>query len=228
MLLLLLACNGTFHSELGNDAVRTALWFDVNALEGVTNPAVPRENLLLLLNSTVPCRAPEVRNDASTPEVDEAAAAVQYWQAQVYTAFVREGALAVAMGLYTFEPAWDGRYAFHAEAFTAAPDLLQSETRVAFGAWYRVDEAVLDEANGVFYTYTPTDVQYSPAVDTPAWVNIDAHEDGVFSGNFSFTPTELSGTFRAEPCDNRELLDALLAQVVQLQYLDGGGVIFGR
>lgn len=221
MLLVLLACTGNFHSDTGQDAVRTALFFDVNTLEGVTNPAVPRELLLLLLNSTVPCRAPEVENDPDT-DIDEAAAAVQYWQAQVYTSFSREGALAVAMGLYTYEPDWDGAYTFHTEAFTGARDLLQGETRVGFGAWYRVDEAVLTDADGVYYTYSPTQVSFQAAVDEPAWLNVATADTEHLSGSFSFTPTELSGNFRAAACDNRDLLDALLAQVVQLQYLGEG------
>ncbi len=221
MLLGLLGCSGTFHTDQGGDAVRSALYFDVNALEGITNPEVPSEVLILLLNSTVPCRAPEVENDPATATVDEAAAAVEYWQAQVYSAFSREGALAVAMGLYTYEPAWDGRYSFHPTAFTDARDLLQAETRVAFGSWYRVDEAVLLDSQGVFYTYSPTDISFDAAVGEPAWLNLAAQGDDTLSGNFSFTPTELSGNFSAQGCDNRELLDALLAQVVQLNYLGG-------
>ena len=227
MLLALVGCSGTFHTDQGQDAVRSALSFDVNALEGITNPAVPREVVILLLNSTVPCRAPEVENDPGTTTVDEAAAAAEYWQAQVYSAFSREGALAVAMGLYTYEPAWDGRYSFHPTAFTDARDLLQAETRVAFGSWYRVDEAVVLDAQGVFSTYRPTDISYDAAVSEPAWLNLTTSGAGTLSGNFSFTPTELSGTFSAEGCENRELLDALLAQVVQLNYL-GGATASGR
>lgn len=219
LLLLALACVGTFQTDDGPDAVRTALYFDVNAAEGTTNPAVPREIIILLLNSTVPCRAPEVENDPETDTVDEAAAAVQYWQAQLYSAFSREGALAVAMGLYTYEPDWEGRYTFEADAFTNARDLLESETRVAFGSWYRVDEAVLLEADGVFYTYAATDVSFGAAVADPAWLNLRAGRNGALAGNFSFTPTELSGNFEAVACDNRDLLEALLAQVVQLSYL---------
>lgn len=220
MLWSLLACTGTFHTEEGPDEVRSALWFDVTTLEGIEDPAVPRQSLLLLLNSTLPCRAPEVENDPDTPDVDEAAAAVRYWQAQLYTAFSREGALAVAMGLYTYEPEWTGEYSFYANTFAHATDRLREESRVAYGAWYRVDEAALIEADGVYYVYEPTRVTPGVGVEDPAWVRVTTRGDAHLAGQFSFTPTELSGTFRAEACDNGELLDAVIAQIVSLQYLE--------
>jgi len=219
MVWTLLACTGTFHTDQGPDAVRSALWFDVTTLEGVEDPAVPRQSLLLLLNSTLPCRAEDVENDPATADIDEAAAATRYWQAQLYTAFSREGALAVAIALYTYEPDWSGEYSFYPNTFTRAADRLAEESRVAYGAWYRVDEAALLEADGVYYLYEPTQVTPGIGVDDPAWAVVDARGDDQLAGQFSFTPTELSGTFRAEACDNGVLLDAVVAQIVALQYL---------
>ena len=40
----------------------------------------------------------------------------------------------------------------------------------------------------------------------------------VQAGDFSFTPTELSGSFRAEPCDNEELYQELIDLAVRFSY----------
>ena len=217
MLLALLGCMGSFHGADGPEPVRSALWFDVNDLLGDTDPHVPRQALLLLLNSTLPCEAPAVDDDPATPTVDEAAAAIQFWDAQLSTAFVREGALAVALGLYTYEPDWEGDYDLDADAFLGATTLLSGTSRVGYGAWIRVDEAVVDEADGVYFTYTPTVWSFGASVPAPAWINVREHGT-TLSGDFSFTPTELSGSFRADKCDNSSLLDVLRVQIVTLFY----------
>lgn len=217
----LMACAGTFHAPDGPEPVRSAVWFDVNGMNGIEDPRVPREALLLLLNSTVPCEVPDTEDDPRTGTVDEAAAAEQYWQAQVGSAFTREGALAVALGLFTYEGDWEGRYDIDATALSDAVTLLGGTSRVGYGAWYRVDESVVEDSDGVYFTYTPVDFAYDPAVAAPAWINVSERDDTLV-GNFSFTPTELSGSFRAEPCDNQDLLDILLAQIVRLRYLGEG------
>lgn len=216
---LLLGCIGHFSSDAGREPVRAAWWFDprqVTDTPGSPGEA-PRQRVVLLANSPLPCAAEAVENDPDTPDVDEAAAAALYWQQQAYAALHREGALAVALGLATWEEDFSGRYAIEADAASAAEALLVSTTHVAWAAWFRVDEASVVSTDGIFYTYELETVSFDAAVAAPAWAEVEEGDDAL-AGHFSFEPTALSGSFRAEGCDNAELYRYLMGALVTLAY----------
>lgn len=222
LVVLLAACGPRFHTDDGAEPVRGALWFDPVTVSGSTaDPGVaPKQRLVVLTNTPMPCDPLELENDPDTPAVDEAAAAILYWEGQVYSALNREGALAVGLGLYTWEDDFTGAYDVQSDASVNAEAWLVGTTHVAFGAWYRVDEASVEEVDGIFYTYAPVEVSYDVAVAAPAWVEVEDDGDDL-SGSFSFEPTELSGRFRATRCDNSTLYQGILGALVALRYGEG-------
>lgn len=229
-LLLLTGCLGTLRSSEGSDLVRGALWFA--GREGVLNGSettgaeTPNSVLVLLANSQLPCAPDDVEDDPETG-LDEAAAAKEFWQAQVASAFSREGAVVVLLGLYTWSDALTGDYAVSPDALEDHLSLLSSEPRVGFGAWMRVNEAEVDETSGMFYSYVDTDVDFEAGADETSAMSFSVaggldHEvrDGErASGDFQLQPSGMSGTFHADRCDNDTLYTAVIAQVVALQYL---------
>lgn len=229
-LLLLTGCLGTLRSSEGSDLVRGALWFA--GREGVLNGSetsgadTPNQALVLLANSQLPCAPDDVEDDPETG-LDEAAAAKQFWQAQVASAFSREGAVVVLLGLYTWSDTLTGDYAVSPDALQEHLTLLASEPRVGFGAWMRVNEAEVEETSGLFYTYVDTDVDYEAAADETSSVSFtvagglerEVRDGERASGEFQLEPSGMSGTFHAERCDNDTLYTAVVAQVVALQYL---------
>ncbi len=232
VLLLLVGCMGHLKSSEGSDEVRGALWFAGReaVLNGTEAPGdatdTPYEMMVLVANSQLPCAPDDVEDDPATG-LDEAAAAETFWQAQVSSAFAREGAIVVLLGLYTWSDGLTGDYAITADALQDHLALLASAPRVGFGAWMRVNEAAVDQSDGLFYTYTDTDVDYEAAAGVGSAASVDvlgAPDDELadgerLKGNFNLEPSGMSGGFRAERCDNLTLYTAVLAQVVALQYL---------
>lgn len=232
MVLLLIGCLGTLHSSEGSDKVRGALWFagregQLNGSEvGDDATDTPNEGMVLLANSQLPC-APEKLEDDPETGLDEAAASQMFWQAQVQSAFAREGAIIVLLGLYTWSDGLSGEYTISADALQDHLTLLEDTPRVGFGAWMRVNEAAVEESNGLFSTYTDTDVDYEAAATTGSAATVDvlgSPDDEVADGErlkgaFNLEPSGMSGEFRADRCDNMTLYTAVLAQVVALQYL---------
>lgn len=231
MILLLFGCMGSLHSSEGSDRIRGALWFagresELNGTasegEGATTPNAA---LVILANSTLPCEPEQV--ESSDDGLDQAAAAEQYWGGQVLSAFSREGAIVVLLGLYTWSDGLSGDYAISENALQDHLDLLAAEPRVGFGAWVRVNESAVDETYGMFSTYAITDIDYEPAAGAASEVSVavrgnpeDEVADGeTLTGDFVLEPSGMSGAFRAERCDNRTLYNHVVAQVVALQYL---------
>lgn len=223
LLLMLVGCGPRFYTEAGPEPIRGAVWFDPLQVAGDPDEAggAPRQRLVVLTNSPLPCAPAELENDPDTPTVDEAAAAILYWEGQVHSALNREGALAVGLGLYTWEDDFSGEYAVRADASTNAEAWLVEATHVAAGAWYRVDEAAVEEVDGIFYTYLPVELSYDVAVAEPAWVRVDEDDGTTLRGEFSFEPTELSGRFVADRCENASLYQGILSALVALRYADG-------
>jgi hypothetical protein len=143
----------------------------------------------------------------------------KYWEAQVATAFAREGALAVAFTL-AVDPTtdWLGRYELHADAWDAdaMAGYVDTDGRVAAGAWFRVDETAVDETDGMFANFQIVDDTFDGGVGEPAWVDIERADEWM-TGSFSFSPTHLSGDFRAERCDDLDLLAELYLRLSSLQ-----------
>lgn len=220
-LLALLACGpGTFTTRDGTESIRGALYFAPDTTLSLELNG-SRQIWILLANSTLPC-APEDVEDDPTTATDEVAAAKSYWAAQVATAFAREGALSVAMVLGVgAEEDWLGRYSFHSDAWDAdaAASYVATDGKVAAGAWYRVVEAAVEEGNGVLYAdqgaITTTEEEHDLEIGAPAWVDV-TRKDTELAGTFSFAPASLTGEFKAERCDNLDLLSDLYLRLAVL------------
>ncbi len=229
MSLLLLGCLGTLRSASGEDEVRGALWFagregDLTGTDA--SATTPVEALVLVSNSSLPCAPESVVDDPSTG-IDEAAAAKEYWQQQVASAFQREGAILVLLGAYTWSDSLTGDYTVAPTALEDHLTELATTPRVGFGAWMRVNEAAVDDSSGLFYAYRDTSVDVDPGAGKTSTVTLDvlghpADElaDGVtLSGSFDLEPSGMAGDFRATRCRNDALYTAVVAQEVALQYL---------
>jgi hypothetical protein len=209
-LLTIAGCMGTLRSDEGADRVRSALWFSGNA-DG------PTETLVLIANSALPC-APEDTTDDPETGLDEQAAALQYWNAQVASAFSREGAIVVMLGLYTWTPAVEGDYALTEEGLAQHLSLLEASPRVGFGAWLKVIESEVTETNGIFSNTTATEVDFDAAAASPSHATLDERDGERLSGEFALEPAGVAGSFHAEQCSNSDLYTAIFTEVVALQY----------
>lgn len=199
-------CMGTLRTPDGADRVRGALWFEAPDAAPGLHAAV-----VLVTNSRLPCAAPEVEDDPDTPD-DEAAAARIYWSGEVVSAFTREGAVVVAMVLYTRLSDWDGAYAVSADPQSGDA---WSASRAASAAWYEVQEAELVGVDGLFYQYSPTLLQYDDPVDAPG--DIEVAVDGeTMEGTFSFLSSDVSGRFQADTCDNEALYNVAIRQFEEM------------
>lgn len=210
--LSLLGCTGVLRSSAGNEDVRGALWFpDAPLFTGV----VPHAGLVVLANSPMSCE-PEAAEDDPTTDTDEAAAALVYWKEELISAYTREDALVVFLGLYSPTAEWDGTYELSAEAWDDPASAMFASERAGFGGWMRVDEASVEALDGMFYVNTPTQVSYDKSVDAPASATIEEKE-GVVRGEFAFSENNLSGRFRADACTS----DTIWAELWQM-YLGFG------
>ena len=209
-LLTLAGCMGALRTEDGADRIRGALWFADDA-DG------PTETLVLLSNSALPCAAEDTPDDPETG-LDEQAAALQYWQAQAASAFTREGAIVVMLGLYTWNTAQQGDYALSADGLEQHLSLLEASPRVGFGTWLRVLESEVTESNGVFSNYTVTDLDFEAAAAAPSHATLDERAGERLSGDFDLGSSGISGDFHAEHCDNPALYTAVFNEVVALHY----------
>lgn len=211
LLFALLACApGELSTEDGPDTLRAALFFAPDASLSVAARGT-RQVYVLLANSTVPCEPDDVEDDPTT-EADETNVAREYWMAQLYTAFSREGARVVLATLITgAEVDWLGRYDADADAWdpTSAAERVAEHDRVAAAAWFHVEEAAVDDINGVLYAseIEIVESEHERAVDGGGF-DIVA-KDSVLEGAFDFPEADLSGRFTADRCDNAELLTAL-------------------
>ena len=209
-LLAIAGCMGTLRSDEGTDRVRSALWFSETA-EG------PTQTLVLITNSALPC-APEDTPDDPATGLDEQAAALQYWNAQVSSSFSREGAIVVMLGLYTWSADRAGDYALTEDALEQHLSLLEASPRVGFGAWLRVNESEVTETNGIFSNTTPTDVDVDAAAAPPSVVTLDEPDEEQLIGDFEIVPAGVTGSFHATQCANAALYTAVVAEVIALQY----------
>lgn len=223
-------CMGTLRSAEGTDLIRGAVWFagreaELNGTATSDTPDTPLQTLTLLSNSTLPCEPEQVTDDPETG-IDEAAAAQEYWQAQVLSAFTREGAVLVLLGAYTWSDALTGDYTVSPEALQDHLALLATTPRVGFGAWMRVNEAAVDESTGMFFSYTDTDIDFDAGAAEGSTLslavqgNLDNELGGeTLTGDFDLQPSGMKGHFRADRCRNDALYTAIVAQEVALQYL---------
>ncbi len=213
---LLAGCGmGSFTTEDGPEPLRAALFFTPDSTVTLATQD-SRQVYLLLANSTIPCEPADVEDDPATT-TDETVAAREYWEAQFATAFAREGALVVAMVLSVgAEEDWLGRYPLQSDAWdlTEMATYVEEDGRVAAGGWYSVEEASVEDANGVLYASAIEidEEEHDLAVGAPAWVEITA-KDAVLAGTFDFAPVELGGSFEAARCENSTLLTDLYQQL---------------
>lgn len=197
-LIALTACGpGTLSTNAGDQPLRTALFLE--------RPDQDRDELLIvLLNSTLPC---DVTVDTSDPEE-----AQQAWL-DLGAALFRENARVVylrAYRLYTRD-SWLGHYPLYNEPVDTH---LEGTNPYAVQAFYvGVNEAKVDESEGLYRTYQPTDVDIG-WVNGPGELRVSGEGD-TLRGEFNFPGIDLSGRFRAKPCSDEasifgyaELLDS--------------------
>lgn len=193
MIFLLAACGGQLHTSDGDERVRTALWFDQGATGGVSTVAI------LSANSTIPCEAQDVPNDPDTPDIDEAASAVEWWQAQLAAAVTREGAW-IAVFRYGVDAG-----ALPTGTIDLSPDGWSGDTAEHGGAgWLHIIESQLDEQSGAIYTYEPLEYE----VDELAVGDLHAADAGGQLGITFDLGNDLSGSFSAEKCESEALISA--------------------
>ena len=125
------ACVDLLHTDAGDERIRGALW-----AEGLVANQ-PTAAALVITNSPLPC-APATDEDDATTEVDEAAIAHIWWEAELGAALSREGAAALVVWMP------DPTAPFQEGAGTLAGTL-------------RVDEAELATQDGVTSTWTVTE-----------------------------------------------------------------------
>lgn len=168
----LLACTSLRGPE-GPETLRAALSFD--------------SSYLLLANSYLSCDEMEP-DDPKTIE-DEAAISIAYRNAQIASAFSREGAFLVA-----FEYPGDGTWEIGKEASAA---------------WYYVEEAIRFGQDGMIASYLPSEVQKDLQVPAGSL----SVKDG--QGTFDLEEKGIQGRFLAEPCENEVFRQQLWSQLLQ-------------
>jgi hypothetical protein len=174
---------GRIFTASGNDRLRTA-WYAEMPLAGKSSLVV------LLANSRLDCTMP----DATSPT------AVKSAQEEIYLAMNREGARVVGLQLLSVDPSdWSGRYTVVADFAKA---VLSSDTpRLAQAMYIGVDEAEVENLDGIYRSYYAPDPVYVFGVPAPGDVNVKASNDTV-SGDFSLDAIDVSGTFEAESCSS--------------------------
>jgi len=230
LVLLLVGCGmGAFTTEDGPDRVRAALWFEPDSTLSLQLYGA-RQGYLVLANSTLPCWPEDGTYDPDglvSPED-------QYWQAQAATALAREGARIVAFSVaIDANEDWLGRYALQADAWE--PDQMAGyvagEGRVASGAWIHVVESAVEDGAGLNYALsggiTIVEEAHEIGVPAPAWLELGRRDTEV-AGTFDLAPTELSGAFTAERCDNQALLGELSTYLARIAIADGAALEFGE
>jgi hypothetical protein len=224
MLVVLLAgCGmGAFTTEDGPDRVRGALYFEPDSTLSLQLYGA-RQAYVVLANSTLPCWPADGTYDPDGLVSTED----QYWQAQAATAVVREGARFVAFTVaIDANEDWLGRYALQADAWEpgAMAGYVADEGRVASGAWIHVIESAVEDGAGLNYALsggiTIVEEAHEIGVPAPAWLEID-RKDTEMAGTFDLAPTELSGAFRAERCENQALLGELSSYLTNIAIADG-------
>ncbi|MCB9795180.1 MAG: hypothetical protein H6741_20955 [Alphaproteobacteria bacterium] len=186
LLLLLTACTpGRIDSSLGPDELRSAYY---TVIEGEDADVMN----LLLLNSELPCditpalEDPALRDEALT---------------QLYVAFTREGARVVYVELHRWFNAesWQGYYPLY-DADDVDHLLTATAPFAARGLYMGVNEAAVTEEDGLYREYTPTEVEFGWA-DEPSELRVSRDGDTI-AGQFGFNHLDVSGRFRAEPCES--------------------------
>ncbi|MDP2308034.1 MAG: hypothetical protein Q8P18_18560 [Pseudomonadota bacterium] len=225
LMLALLGCSsmGTFTTADGSEPIRTALYFLPDSALWLELYGA-RQAFVLLANSTLPCWPADDDGDPLTPAADTD---LLYWSAQQATMLSREGGITIAFSLALGpEEDWLGRYSMHADAWETAAmaQYVQTDGRVATGAWYEVVEAAVAEGAGLDYALDGgievLEEEHEIGIGAPAWVDV-ARKDTVLTGTFDFAPAEYAGTFRAQHCDNLDILTTLYTQLAVFAIADG-------
>ena len=211
----LIGCMGGFSTWNGAEPVRGAFYLDVPEPREL-GLEVDGVSVLVLTNSTLPCRAEVVEDDPNTA-IREDDSAATYWRAQLAAAFSREGALSVGFALLVADGAdRTGEYEIDDDVITEYVEQLDQEDRVAAASWALVEEAAAGDPNGVLLTSEVEEVRSAERVDSPATLTLEEMDDELVVGRFDFSPTDLSGHFRAEVCDNPELSTLMLQYLTEL------------
>jgi hypothetical protein len=194
--LALVACTsgpGTLVSPLGTEPLRTAL-YRVGIVDGAP------EIVVLLSNGDLECGLPAFRETERQAEASEG----------LLAAACREGAQHLVLFLYTLQPTFTGRYEGVNRA--SVDELGEDDLRVARGAYYGIEEAVLVLIDGLERGYEATDDLYLPVLGDGGEVDITAEDTDRLEGTLQFPGQGLFGEFRAERCTgSTQLIDTIAA-----------------
>ncbi|MCB9762210.1 MAG: hypothetical protein H6739_20590 [Alphaproteobacteria bacterium] len=202
LLLALAGCApGSINYPQGSSPLYTAYFQELPSDGDAT------ETLVLLLNSTLDC---DLTPEDADPVTREQA------MAELYIALTREDARVVFLSLKRYVSATDpvGWYPIHDEP--SVDYLLDGASPFAARAAYvGINEARVVEDDGLYRAYEPVDVE-GGWMDEPSEVRITRSGDTLV-GSFEFAEVDVSGRFRASPCDELEF-PASLAGAVLAQY----------
>ena len=206
-LVLLTGCGaGNIAWESGDDKLHTALyiWEDHGPTQAMT---------LFLSNGRFECELPDglaqlflLDSGISYTDPDEAERAVLDFA----TALYREDARHVVLTLYKqTDGDWTGRYPGNDDAQDAL--ISDEQPQLASGQYLGVDDAIIDQEDGVVRTYLPSAYSWDPELGDGGFVQVDTAGTQI-NGSFGFPDAHLSGQFTAEGCGTTtELFDAIEA-----------------
>jgi hypothetical protein len=205
LVLLLGGCIGSVVLDGAPDEVRTAWVLEIDG--------APRARAFVVGNSALPCGPDETSNDPATP-VDDAAAAVAWWNAQISAAFYREGAILTAFVVADPDSAWAGDYRLDGTRGADPLAAALSPDRLGIGMYWVVYEATGDPLEDLSVTQVPTEFEAALFDGVNGTLHLDPPVADRWRGEFDFDAIDLHGTFRAAPCDDATLRAVLLARLI--------------
>ncbi len=202
MLLLLSACGfGTISWPGGSEPLETAFFLEVD------DPDTPALYVVLANSYIQSCTDPYLRDDSVRAEEE------------IYMAVGREGAQLIILELNRYGvDTWAGGYPMASQDFQPN-NLSGANPFIAQGTYLGIEEAALDQDEGLYRSYTVTEAVFAPEVRAPGEVLISGWEPGeLLTGQLRFESLDVSASFHAQPC-NESFDRSLFPYVAALPYL---------
>jgi hypothetical protein len=196
----LLGCaQGTLSTAAGSQPVLSA-WYR-------SGDDGDRERMdVFLSTSQVDCRIDPP--DSNDPEE------ILEHQDELTQAFLREGARAALLRLYRYRvDDWRGHFPLSEQSVGAELDDLNPY--VCQAAWYAVNEAAVEDQDGLEVTYELVDVEYAASVPEPGFAEVRVSAEQVV-GSFQLDAYDVSGKWRAKPCAGNDTIFEYMATVLPL------------
>ena len=191
MPLFALSCSpGSIEWSNGSDILRTALYT-------IDDEGSGSHMTILLSNGIFECAPPDFATAADQSEA----------LLQLVTAACRENARHAILHLYLHDTAeWEGEF----QSTPTEGVVTELAPRLSMGLYVGINEAVVEEEDGLSFTFTPTDVDMI-ALGEQSYVQLDSAKVHV-AGSFSHAEAHVSGNFRAQSCGSETGLFDVIAQ----------------